>query len=112
MAIPLPNYLRTYRKCAGLTQDEMAYLLGCQSGTKISRYEQYARKPNLETVLACQVIFHIPTETLFLGTYRKVEEKTRRRVLLLIRRLDKQSKNPMTARKLEHLRKIFLSQDS
>ena len=27
----LPHYLRTYRKRAGLSQDELAWLLGCQS---------------------------------------------------------------------------------
>ena len=35
----LENYLRTYRRRAGLSQDEMAFLLGTKSGTKVSRYE-------------------------------------------------------------------------
>jgi len=37
MSHKLQNYLRTYRKRNSLSQDEMAFLLGCQSGTKVSR---------------------------------------------------------------------------
>ena len=54
------SYLKTYRKKGGLTQDEVAFLLGCESGTKISRFEHRARQPNLETAFACQVVFGIP----------------------------------------------------
>lgn len=32
----LDNYLKTYRKRTALTQKDVAYLLGCQSGSKIS----------------------------------------------------------------------------
>ena len=47
----LENYLRTYRKRSNLSQDEVAFLLGCRGGTKVSRYERHARKPNLEQFL-------------------------------------------------------------
>lgn len=43
----LDNYLRTYRKKLGLTQREVAFLLGCHSGAKVSRYERSARIPLL-----------------------------------------------------------------
>ncbi len=43
-------YLRTYRKRSGLTQSEVARLLGLESGQLISRYERLDRSPNLETV--------------------------------------------------------------
>jgi len=56
----LENYLRTYRKQSGLSQDEVAYLLGCQNGTKVSRYERFARKPSLETLFAYEVVFGAP----------------------------------------------------
>ena len=45
MASYLHNYLRTYRKRAGLSQAEVAFLLGCHSGAKVSRYEHAARRP-------------------------------------------------------------------
>jgi transcriptional regulator with XRE-family HTH domain len=65
MASRIPSYLRTYRKRCGLTQDEVAFLLGRQSGTKISRFERLARTPSLVTALACQVVFDIPAHELF-----------------------------------------------
>ncbi len=68
------SYLKTYRKRGGLTQDEVAFLIGCQSGTKISRFERLARQPNLETALACQVVFGIPAHELFPGLFAEVEK--------------------------------------
>lgn len=37
---PLFNYLLTYRKRSALSQEEVAYLLGAQSGAKVCRYER------------------------------------------------------------------------
>ena len=68
----LPNYLRTYRKRAGLSQEEVAFLLGCQDGHKASRYELRKRKPNLETVLAYELIFGTPARELFAGVFEDV----------------------------------------
>lgn len=68
----LQNYLRMYRKRAGLSQDEVAFLLGVKSGAKVSRYERRRRVPPLETALAYEAIFRIPVRELFLGTYEQV----------------------------------------
>jgi len=69
MAYKLNNYLRTYRKRASLSQDEVAYLLGCRSGAKVSRYERFARQPTLQTALAYEAIFGVPVRELFAGIY-------------------------------------------
>ena len=84
------SYLRTHRKRGGLTQDEMAFLLGCQSGTKISRFERLARRPNLETALACQVVFGVPARELFPGLFAEVEKTVSGRARLLSERLQAQ----------------------
>ena len=81
------SYLRTHRKRGGLTQDEMAFLLGCQSGTKISRFERLARRPNLKTALACQVIFGVPAHELFPGVFAEVEKTVAERARLLLEQL-------------------------
>ena len=83
----IKSYLRTYRKRGGLTQDEMAFLLGYQSGTKISRFERLARQPNLETALACQVVFGIPAHKLFPGVFAEVEKIVTERARQLSSRL-------------------------
>ncbi len=102
----LPNYLRTYRKRAGFSQDEVAYLLGCQSGAKVSRYERFARQPTLETALACEAIFRTSASELLSGVFQKVEKITTKRARLLAQKLAKEGPNPVTSRKLEILRAV------
>ena len=104
MSYKLKNYLRTHRKRAGLSQDEMAYLLGCRSGTKISRYERFARQPNLQTAFAYEVIFRVPARELFGGVFQQVEHATLKRVQLLVRKLNTANPDRMTALKLKVLR--------
>jgi transcriptional regulator with XRE-family HTH domain len=107
MASYLHNYLRTYRKRAGLSQAEVAFLLGCHSGAKVSRYEHAARRPSLETVFAYEVILHTALRDLFAGLYRDVEKRTRKRVGILIRKLEAaQHPDPRVRRKIALLRSI------
>src|SRR5437879_2031593 len=56
----LENYLRTYRKRSGLTQREVAFLVGCRNGAQVSRYEKRRRLPPLRTALACEAAFGVP----------------------------------------------------
>jgi transcriptional regulator with XRE-family HTH domain len=106
MSYKLQNYLRTYRKRSSLSQDEVAFLLGCQSGTKVSRYERSARKPSLETILAYAVVFGAPGRELFAGTFEKVEKKIAGRAQLLTRKLSRATPTPMATRKLQILEAI------
>jgi Predicted transcriptional regulators len=102
----LQNYLRTYRKRSSLSQDEVAFLLGCQSGTKVSRYERSARKPSLETILAFVVVFGTPGRELFAGVFQKVEKKIFNRTQLLTRKLSRATPTPTATRKLQNLEAI------
>ncbi|HQU07582.1 MAG TPA: helix-turn-helix transcriptional regulator [Candidatus Paceibacterota bacterium] len=97
------NYIRAYRKRAGLSQDELALLLGCRSGTKVSRYERHARTPTLETALACQAIFGVPVHELFPGMYREVEQVTHARAQTLARQLRSTPGTPLPERKAQLL---------
>jgi transcriptional regulator with XRE-family HTH domain len=106
MSHKLTNYLRTHRKRAGLSQDEIAFLLGCQSGSKISRYERFARQPNLQTAFAYEVISGTPARELFAGVFQEVESTTIKRVHLLIRQLEAAKPDRMTTQKLEVLKAI------
>lgn len=63
----LENYLRTYRRRSGLTQREVAFLLGCETGAQVSRYEKRRRLPPLATALACEAAFGVPVAELFAG---------------------------------------------
>ena len=109
----LPNYLRAYRKRAGLSQADVSWLLGTRSGTKVSRYERWNRQASLRTAFAYEVIFGAPARELFAGTYHEVERATEKRIADLTRRLSATPANRATARKLAVLHGIHhVSADS
>ena len=84
-------YLRTYRKRCGLTQAEVARLLGLESGQVASRYERLERSPSLETLFRCQVLFDVLPHELYPGLYERVEKLTRQRIHALIGQLGSDS---------------------
>jgi len=104
--VQLPNYLRSNRKRLALSQDEIAFLLGVQSGAKLSRYEQFNREPSLATALALEVIFQRSVSELFDGLYKKVEREVATRAKVLAARSDCQKFGRRTARKRQILTNI------
>lgn len=99
----LPNYLRAHRKRAGFSQREVAFLLGCKYGGKLSRYERFLREPTLRTALACEVLFDTPVRELFAGAFEHAEKNARRRARLLALRLKRTRDDPRLERKLATL---------
>lgn len=99
----LAHYLKTYRKHAGLTQQEVAYLLGYRSGGKISRLERMRRRPTLQDLLGYEALFRVPVRDLAAGMYDAVERQVVRRVGVLGRKLHKGKPGPLTERKLDAL---------
>jgi transcriptional regulator with XRE-family HTH domain len=75
----LANYIRAYRKKSGLSQREVAYLLGCETGAQVSRYERRRRMPPVQTALACQAVFGTPVADLFAGTYESAAKEVKPR---------------------------------
>ncbi|ANV99330.1 helix-turn-helix transcriptional regulator [Bradyrhizobium icense] len=59
------NYLRSYRLRWGLSQGELAHLLGWKRAEVVSRIEQKQRPPTLRLVIACFVLFGAPAAELF-----------------------------------------------
>ncbi len=106
MAQKLVNYLRTYRRRAGLTQDEMAFLLGTTSGTRVSRYERSGRQPGLPTALAYEIALTVTQKQLFGGLYEHAEQKVQGRAVSLIKRLESEALDARTRLKLTALRRI------
>jgi transcriptional regulator with XRE-family HTH domain len=104
----LQNYLRTHRRRHGLSQTEIATLLGAVSGTKISRYENFTRLPGALTVFAFEILFGQPASELFAGHYQAirvaVQERAQRMAEQLKARPDAQ--NRKTLHKLDLLRSI------
>ncbi len=72
-------YLRTHRRVWGLTQPELASLLG-RSASQISRIEHGKNAPTVEVALACQMIFGIPPSAMFPHVFTLVEEEVVRNI--------------------------------
>jgi transcriptional regulator with XRE-family HTH domain len=102
-SLQLPNYLRANRKRLALSQDEVAFLLGTQSGAKVCRNERFVREPSLETALAYEAIYKRSVSELFPGLYRKVEQEVAERAKILISKKNPTKPNQQTARKREAL---------
>jgi transcriptional regulator with XRE-family HTH domain len=99
----LPNYLRSNRKRLGLSQDEVAFLLGTQSGGKVCRYERFAREPSLATAMACEAIFQKPVRELFAGLSEEVEKEVAGRAKAIAYRTDYRKPTRGNTRKLQTL---------
>lgn len=100
----LPHYLRIERRRAGLSQLDIAILLGVKTASKVSRYENGRRLPPLETVLAYEAILGRPIVELFGGRYRRIKEDVKRRAAGLLR----SAKSPRGVRFAERKRSIEL----
>lgn len=106
----LENYLRTYRRRSGLTQREVAFLLGCETGTQVSRYERRRRLPPLATALACEAILGVPVAELFAGVWENEVKAIGKRMVDLRSKLrdtsgagQKKSEMRLTEQKLRWL---------
>ena len=87
---PLNNYIKTHRKRLGLSQDELALLIGAAEGATVSRYES-GRLPSLETAIALSRIFGVSVESLFFGEVLRVESLLAQRVHVLAERIGKET---------------------
>jgi hypothetical protein len=103
----LPNYLRAYRKRLSLSQDEIAYLLGNESGAKVCRYECFLREPAFRAALAYELIFQKAGQELFAGIYDRIGGEVAARATTLIRQLAGQKLTRRNARKKEALEAII-----
>jgi transcriptional regulator with XRE-family HTH domain len=61
----LTSYLRTFRRRFGFTQKELAFLIGINSRTVVSRIESSIRRPSLEAFLVSVFLFGASPVELF-----------------------------------------------
>ncbi|MBS1983504.1 MAG: helix-turn-helix transcriptional regulator [Bdellovibrionales bacterium] len=87
---PYPTYLRTHRKRWGLSQRELASLLG-QSVSLISRFERLSREPTVHALIGAEFAFGEPARRLFPGLYSTVEAAVTLRAIDFAERLAEQS---------------------
>ena len=108
----LPNYIRVHRKRLGLSQHEVAFLLGWSDASQPSRYEHFSRIPALRTAFALAVILRVSVSELFPGEYQKIESAVCRQAKRLQARLATENPDQSRARKLAVLKTIVSSDDN
>lgn len=86
MSAKLIHYLRNERRETGLTQADIAALLGASWKSKVSRYERRQARPSLETALGYEVVTGKPASKLFAGMYESVAYGVRQRARELLAR--------------------------
>jgi len=71
----LPNYIAMHRKTAGLSQVELAIMLGLEDRKVLSKYELAERMPEIRTLIAMEIVFDEPLQSIFAGIAQEIREE-------------------------------------
>jgi transcriptional regulator with XRE-family HTH domain len=77
--IPIPNRLWRARKRCGLGQKQVAFLIE-KSIDEVSRYERGIHLPELQTLLALEIVYGTPLRLLFRELYEQVRAQIAERI--------------------------------
>lgn len=102
----LQNYLRKHRKQRGFSQREVLFLIGSNDISQMSAYESFAREPKLETILALELVFTVPAQDLFRGSFERTAAATLERTRRLTGELQQMNQRRNARRKLAWLQRI------
>src|SRR5574341_112244 len=75
----LPNRLWRYRRRMGVTQRQVAILLGYRSSADIGDDERGDKLPNLVTALKLEIAYRVPVAFLFPDLYGRLKATVRAR---------------------------------
>jgi transcriptional regulator with XRE-family HTH domain len=94
-----------HRERVGLSQADLSLLISVEQRASVSRYEQGLRFPNLETLLALEIVLGLPISDLFAGVTERVRENVSGRARALLEDLD-DTPTKETLSKLDLLSKL------
>ena len=98
----LENYLRASRRRAGLTQREVAFLLGHVTRLPVSYYENRKSVPPLKTQFAYEALFGIPIQELFAGMREEVKKEVEKKLQQMELQLQSKSREGTPGRLNAH----------
>ena len=103
----IASHLGTHRSRSGLSQRELARLIGYRD-VKVSRHERGVTIPPLAVAFAYEAVFRVPVHELFPGIQEAAVKNIEARLAALDRHLGKKTANDRyaraTARKLQFIR--------
>ena len=100
-------YLRALRRRSALSQEDVAFLLGAFTGTRVSRHETGASAPPLEVALAYEVIFGAGIAEIYEDELLRIAEHVRKRARTLHESLAHRLKDPRRKEKRAALEQII-----
>jgi transcriptional regulator with XRE-family HTH domain len=101
------SFVRAHRRRWGLSQAELALLLGVASSTTVSRIERSVRTPTATVLVACCILFGLPAPELFTSLHDEIEEVVGTAVKNLCDGLEGKS-DKQSVRKREFLEQVLL----
>jgi DNA-binding XRE family transcriptional regulator len=102
----ITSHVRAYRRRWGFTQDELAFMIGLNSRSVVSKLECCDRLPTLVVGFALYTVFGTRGMELFPAVFREVEAGVLARAHELYERLQG-STAPMTRTKLDFLEELL-----
>lgn len=104
--------LRTLRMRSGLSQREVAELLGFRSDAAPLRHERSQSLPDLQTAIAYEIIFRVPISSQFPGLIRTIEPLVEERIAQLRKRLEDQPGRGPDAARDAHKLEFFCEREN
>jgi len=107
-AQPISN-LRLLRRRAGLSQLDLAALLGYRGHSQVSRYENGHRVPTPQEMLQLQVVFGVVTSRVFPQLHDRAVRTVSARIEKLLKRERNRrfTDNERPSRKVVHLQRVL-----
>jgi DNA-binding XRE family transcriptional regulator len=107
-----PNMTRVLRRRLGLTQAELAFLVGYQSDSgQVSRIENGTRMPHLAELLIYELLFGVPAVVFFPQIRDRVGSKMAARARMLLSEIERSSgvERPRISYKAAQLERVVAS---
>lgn len=100
-------YLKALRRRSAFSQEDVAFLLGAFTGTRVSRHETGACAPPLEVALAYEVIFAVAIAEIYEDDLLRIATAVRKRARALHESLAHRLKDPLREEKRLALQRII-----
>lgn len=101
------NYLRSLRRMSGLSQHELAEIVGFLTRFQVARHEQSSAIPAFIVAVSYEIVFRTSIRELFPELYRSLETKIEEQLAHMEEKLQESTAKgreaTITARKLEWL---------
>lgn len=101
--------MRLLRRRLGLSQRELAFVLGYDTDSQVSRIENGSRTPQLVEVLVIELVFGVPAVTVFPEVRHAIGRRIRRRLKLVLADTIASAPDPRVAYKVEQIQRVLAS---